>query len=176
MQSITTMFISSIALLMLSFLNPPPPHFFLASSDLSRNFVLFRLHSILFCAFHISCDDILDDDNGIVFAQRMGTSLIPPPLLRSLVSILKIEYYCCFMWIHIQTLNIAYLCSMYAHRSAAKTTVKRNRRLKTIATKSNTSQIDVLATVATPIACTLLSILLFSLWICLHSKSFSVLA
>lgn len=39
----------------------------------------------------------------------------------SLVSIFKIEYYCCFMWIHIQTLNIAYLCSMYAHRLAAET-------------------------------------------------------
>lgn len=85
MQSITTMFIWSIALLMLSFLTP------IARSDLSRNFVLFRLHSILFCVFHISCDDILDDDNGIVFAQRMGTSLIPPPLLRLLFQSLRLN-------------------------------------------------------------------------------------
>lgn len=30
-------------------------------------------------------------------------------------SISKIEFYCCFMWIHIQTINIAYLCSTYTH-------------------------------------------------------------
>lgn len=98
-----------------------------------------------------------------------------PTSFSSLVSILKIEYYCCFMWIHIQTLNIAYLCSMYAHRLAAETRWRGTGDWKP-SRPNKTSQIDVLATVATPIAYTLLSILLFSLWICLHSKSFSVLA
>lgn len=169
MQSITTMFIWSIALLMLSFLTP------IARSDLSRNFVLFRLHSILFCVFHISWDDILDDDNGIVFAQRM--------VLHSFLHLFSVSCFNLKDWIllllHVNTYSdTKYRIFMQYVRASlsGRNEVKRNRRLKTIATKSNTSQIDVFVTVATPISCTLLSILLFSLWICLHSKSFSVLA
>lgn len=45
-------------------------------------------------------------------------------------SILKIEFYCCFMRIHMQTLNVAYLCSTYTHRITTKKEVNSKQRLQ----------------------------------------------